>query len=67
MRYVISLSSIPPRFDQIGPVLTSLVRQSIRPLAVELWIPTRYRRFPDWDGRLPEVPEGVTIRRPEQG
>jgi hypothetical protein len=65
MRYVVSLSSIPPRFGKLGPALASLLNQSIRPLAVELWLPMSYRRFPDWDGRLPDVPEGVTIRRCE--
>jgi hypothetical protein len=63
MRHVISLSTIPPRFAAIGPTLQSLVRQRSRPEAVELYIPQSYRRFPDWGGGLPDVPEGVTIRR----
>lgn len=58
----ISLSSIPPRFAFLGQTLRSLVRQDLR-APVEVWIPETYRRFPDWDGALPEVPPGVTIRR----
>lgn len=66
MRHVISLSTIPPRFHQIGPTLRSLVRQTSRPEAVELYIPRSYRRFPEWGGGLPDVPEGVTIVRVDE-
>lgn len=59
---VITLTAIPPRFAQLGPTLASLVAQDL-PAPVELWIPQTYRRFPDWGGGLPAVPEGVTIRR----
>ena len=64
--YVISLSAIPSRFGALGPALESLLAQEVRPEAVRLYIPRRYRRFPDWDGTLPEVPRGVEIRRPEE-
>jgi hypothetical protein len=63
MRHIISLSTIPPRFAAIGPTLRSLVAQASRPEAVELYIPRTYRRFPQWGGSLPEVPEGVKIVR----
>lgn len=63
MRHVITLSTIPPRFAALGTALKALVAQSSRPEAVELWIPRYYRRFPGYGGELPEVPEGVTIRR----
>ena len=66
MRHVISLSTIPPRFDRIGPCLQSLLRQKLRPEAIELYIPQSYRRFPQWGGGLPQVPEGVRIIRVEQ-
>lgn len=66
MRHVISLSTIPPRFGAIGPTLRSLVAQSSRPEAVELYIPRSYRRFPQWGGGLPEVPEGVKIVRTDE-
>ncbi len=64
--YVISLSAIPSRFGALGPALESLLAQEVRPESVRLYIPRRYRRFPDWDGTLPEVPRGVEIRRPEE-
>ena len=66
MRHVITLSTIPPRFAGIGPALRSLVAQRSRPEAVELYIPRSYRRFPDWGGGLPEVPEGVRIVRVDE-
>jgi len=66
MRHVITLSSIPPRFDRIGPALRSLLRQSSRPEAIELYIPRTYRRFPQWSGTLPQVPEGVRILRVDE-
>jgi hypothetical protein len=62
---VISLSSIPPRFDLIGPTLECLVAQGSGVDAVELYLPRTYRRFPDYDGRAPAVPAGVTVLRPE--
>lgn len=60
---IVSLSSVPPRFHKIGPILQSLVAQTAAIDHIYLYIPYIYRRFPDWDGRLPEVPEGVEIRR----
>jgi hypothetical protein len=63
MRHVITLSSIPPRFPQIAQTLRCLLAQTSRPEAVELYIPRSYRRFPQWGGGLPDVPEGVTIVR----
>jgi hypothetical protein len=62
---VVSLSSIPPRFDMLEPTLTSLLSQDQPADSVILWIPRSYRRFSEWDGRLPVVPPGVTIRRCE--
>ena len=61
MSLIVTLSSIPPRFPKIGPVLTSLAAQNVD--RVCLYIPHAYRRFPDWDGALPEVPKGIEIVR----
>ncbi len=63
---IVSLSSIPSRFGLLEPTLNCLLRQSARPDRILLHIPRRYRRFPDWDGRLPEVPPGVEIVRVEE-
>lgn len=66
MRHVITLSAIPPRFGTLGPTLRSLMAQRSRPEAVEVYIPNAYRRFPDWGGGLPAVPEGVSIVRTDE-
>lgn len=66
MRHVISLSTIPPRFGDIGHTLQSLVAQKSGPEAIEVYIPRSYRRFPQWGGSLPEVPEGVRIVRVDE-
>ena len=58
---IISLTAIPPRFAGLGPTLDSLAAQGAD--QVRLHIPRAYRRFPDWDGRLPDVPAGVQIIR----
>ena len=63
MRHIITLSTIPPRFANLGPTLQGLVAQTSRPEAIELYIPKSYRRFPQWGGALPEVPQGVKIIR----
>lgn len=62
MRHIISLTTIPPRFASLGPLLQALRDQSSRPEAVELWLPRRYRRFPGYGGALPDLPEGITLR-----
>lgn len=61
-RYIVSLSSIPPRFPGLPRTLQSLLAQSVAPERVILYLSRQYTRFPDWDGTLPEVPEGVEIR-----
>lgn len=59
---IISLTSIPPRFDLMGPTLETLLAQrGIE--AVELSLPYQYNRFPDWDGAIPALPAGVTVFR----
>ncbi|MEL7114155.1 MAG: glycosyltransferase family 2 protein [Pseudomonadota bacterium] len=60
---IASLSSIPPRFGDLGATLSSLLGQARRPDRIVLSIPRAYRRFPDWNGVLPEVPAGVEIIR----
>lgn len=60
---IVTLSTIPPRFHLLGPTIDSLLAQDLPVQAINLYIPNSYRRFPDWDGTLPEVPPGVTIQR----
>lgn len=64
--HVISLSSIPPRFGALAEQLEALLAQRRPAEEIRLYIPRRYRRFPDWDGRLPEVPRGIRICRAEE-
>jgi hypothetical protein len=60
---IISLTSIPPRFQVLKPTLNSLVQQGAD--AVILALPKRYRSHL-FDGGLPDVPDGVTILRTEE-
>jgi hypothetical protein len=52
MKLVVSLTSIPPRFDKLELVLKALTLQACH----EIWlnIPPSYQRFPEWDGKVPE-------------
>ena len=59
---VISLTTIPSRMPHIRPTLDSLLDQRTPFDQVNLYIPKHYRRFPDYDGTLPDLPDGVTIR-----
>ena len=58
--YAISLTSIPPRFDRLGPVLQALLAQRPAPVAVYLCLPRRYRRF---HGAVhpPALPRGISL------
>ncbi|PSL22346.1 glycosyltransferase family A protein [Shimia abyssi] len=60
--YIISLTSTPARFEFIEPALKSLLAQTIKPERVILYINRHYARYPDWDGTLPDVPEGVEVK-----
>ena len=62
---VITLSTIPPRFDLIGKTLRSLVRQRHRADEIRLVIPRNYRRFGPAPDTMPSVPDRVTIMRTE--
>lgn len=64
--YVITLSSIPPRFPDLPRVIEALLAQRQPAAEVRLYLPRRYRRFPDWDGQLPTLPRGVALHRVEE-
>jgi hypothetical protein len=51
MKVIVSLTTIPSRFDKLETVLLPLVSQTCH----EVWlnIPSKYSRFPDWDGKVP--------------
>ena len=63
---IITLSTIPTRFKLIGETLESLLQQTADIDRIILYIPQSYRRFPDYDGHLPDVPKGVEIARCEE-
>ena len=65
-RLVISLTSITSRFPEIRPTLEALLAQSAPIEEIRLNIPRRYRRFPEYDGGLPDVPGGIRVIRPEE-
>ena len=58
---VITLTSIPPRFDKIGPTLRDLLNQSADVSEIRLYISKKYRRFPDVVVEPPQVPHGVKV------
>ncbi|MCY4151461.1 MAG: hypothetical protein OXE94_04405 [Aestuariivita sp.] len=58
---IISLSTIPPRFSSVGRTLASLLAQKTKADSIELYIPRSYRRFPEHEFCLPEVPDGITV------
>ena len=63
---IISLTTIPSRFDKIGPTLETLLAQKGGISEIRLYIPRDYKRFPDYDGSLPPVPAGIDIHRCKQ-
>ncbi|MGH1445740.1 MAG: glycosyltransferase family 2 protein [Cognatishimia sp.] len=60
-KVIVSLSTIPPRFEMLGATLTSILRQNTKIDEIRVNIPKTYRRFPEHNFSLPEVPEGVRI------
>ncbi len=61
-RYAISLTSIPPRYDRLLPVISSLLAQNPAPERVFLCLPDKYRRFSEL-APLPDLSEPVKILR----
>lgn len=58
--YAISLTSIPPRFARLGPVLSALLAQRPAPVVVYLCLPRRYLRFAG-PVTPPALPDGVEL------
>lgn len=65
-RKVISLTTIPPRFDKIGSTLRDLLNQTARFDEIRLNISRQYRRFPGELPSLPTLPDGVTLHLCDQ-
>ena len=60
MKVIVSLTSTPPRFQYLEPVLEALARQACH----EVWlnIPQKYERWPEWDGTGVPVPQNPKVR-----
>ena len=65
-KVVVSLSTIPPRFRNIGKILNCLLDQNFRANEIYVYIPRTYRRFPQHSFFVPEVPPGVTVKIVDQ-
>lgn len=59
MKLIISLTSIPSRFANLVYIIKNLKKQ----LHNEIWIniPHTYKRFPEWDGVIPDLGDGVIV------
>lgn len=60
--FIITLTSIPPRFHLLYRTLDSLKRQNVKIDKIELWLPRRYLRFPDFEVSNVVVPDGVDLK-----
>jgi len=60
---IVSLSTIPSRYDDLNLTLDSLLNQTLKPDKIEVYIPASYNRFPDWDKEPPSLPKGVDLVR----
>ncbi len=58
---VLTLTSIPPRFSNLGRKFRSIEKQTLKPDHVELNIPRNYRRFPGEVPSLPDLPDWVSV------
>ena len=60
---VITLTAIPPRFQNLGRKFRAIEKQTLKPDHVELNIPEFYRRFPGEVPSLPPLPKWVSVKR----
>lgn len=58
---VITLTSVPPRYQNLPRKFASIGRQTVRPERVELHLPRTYRRFPGERPSLPPLPDWVEV------
>jgi len=58
---IVTLTTIPPRFSNLGAKFRSLERQTVKPDRVQLTIPKTYRRFPGERPTLPSLPDWVEV------
>lgn len=63
---VISLSTIPPRMQEIQKTLDSLLDQNVDVAEIRLNIPKKYRRFDFDPADIPTMPSGINIHLVEE-
>ena len=61
-KIILSLSTIPPRFGLLADSLNSLLNQKKQADEVHVYVPRYYKRFPEHEFRIPDVPEGVLVK-----
>ncbi len=66
MNVIVTLSTIPTRFGDLEPTLQCLLNQTANIDEIRLYIPKRFRRFPNYDGGLPDVPNGIRVIQTEE-
>ena len=62
---IVSFTAIPPRYPNLIRKISSLLNQTVKPSAIEIYIPNSYRRFPAASQILPDLQKEVTIVRVE--
>ena len=64
MKIIVSLTTIPPRFEYIPEVIIGL-KKLVDIGEIWLNVPRVYKRFPDWDGTVPWSGDdlGITLNR----
>jgi hypothetical protein len=58
---IISMTAIPPRFPNLPRKVASLINQSVKADAIEIYIPRKYKRFSHISAELPPLPPEVRI------
>jgi len=62
VKFVISLTTIPPGFVHVRECLQSLLVQAADVAAISLHIPQSYKRFACAESHLPGLPKAVNLR-----
>jgi len=55
------MTSIPPRADFLEKKIESIRRQTLQPEGFEIYLPKKYRRFPDQSFRAKNLPSWVDV------
>jgi hypothetical protein len=60
MRIIVCMSTTPPRAPHIAPVIEQLLRQTIKPDEIRIYVPSNYKRFAG-KPQFPALPSNVKI------